>query len=83
MPTLLFRKPKLEPLAEPRTGIIDIGSNSIRLVIYQGPERLPAILFNEKVMAGLGRGLSETGTIGKDGLAKAGLALARFAAVAR
>ncbi|QNA83938.1 Ppx/GppA family phosphatase [Sphingomonas sp. So64.6b] len=83
MPTLLFRKPKLEPQAEPRTGIIDIGSNSIRLVIYQGPERLPAILFNEKVMAGLGRGLSETGAIGKDGLAKAGLALARFAAVAR
>jgi len=49
--TLLFRKPKPDPVAEPRTGIIDIGSNSIRLVVYQGPERLPAVLFNEKVMA--------------------------------
>jgi exopolyphosphatase/guanosine-5'-triphosphate,3'-diphosphate pyrophosphatase len=68
---------------EPRTGIIDIGSNSIRLVVYQGPERLPAILFNEKVMAGLGRGLAETGAISADGLKMASSALARFAAVAR
>ncbi|MGH6613205.1 Ppx/GppA family phosphatase [Sphingomonas sp.] len=82
MQTSLFRKPKADPAGEPRTGIIDIGSNSIRLVIYQGPERLPAILFNEKVMAGLGRGLSETGKIAPDGLVKAGHALARFAAVA-
>ena len=68
---------------EPRTGIIDIGSNSIRLVVYQGPERLPAILFNEKVMAGLGRGLAETGAIGPDGMRMAKDALARFGAVAR
>jgi exopolyphosphatase/guanosine-5'-triphosphate,3'-diphosphate pyrophosphatase len=64
---------------EPRTGIIDIGSNSIRLVVYQGPERLPATLFNEKVMAGLG----ETGAIAATGLVVAKNALARFAAVAR
>ncbi|MES2057460.1 MAG: Ppx/GppA family phosphatase [Pseudomonadota bacterium] len=83
MPTLSFRKPRADPSVEPRTGIIDIGSNSIRLVIYQGPERLPAILFNEKVMAGLGRGLSETGAIAPEGLLKASQALARFAAVAR
>ncbi|WP_339426682.1 hypothetical protein, partial [Pseudomonas proteolytica] len=83
MATLLFRKAKPEITGEPRTGIIDIGSNSIRLVVYQGPERLPAILFNEKVMAGLGRGLAETGTIAESGLAVASDALARFAAVAR
>ncbi|MDX5984901.1 Ppx/GppA family phosphatase [Sphingomonas echinoides] len=83
MATLLFRKAKPEVTGEPRTGIIDIGSNSIRLVVYQGPERLPAILFNEKVMAGLGRGLAETGTIAESGLAVASDALARFAAVAR
>ncbi|MEG3175208.1 Ppx/GppA family phosphatase [Sphingomonas sp. RB3P16] len=67
----------------PRTAIIDIGSNSIRLVVYQGPERLPATLFNEKVMAGLGRGLAETGAIAESGLTVASDALARFAAVAR
>ncbi len=83
MATLLFRKPGVETTGEPRTGIIDIGSNSIRLVVYQGPERLPAILFNEKVMAGLGRGLAETGAIAGPALDVAADALARFAAVAR
>ncbi len=67
----------------PRTAIIDIGSNSIRLVVYQGPARLPAILFNEKVMAGLGRGLAATGAIEPGALRKAAVALARFAAIAR
>lgn len=87
----IFRKTRTESdgapggdcVDEPRTGIIDIGSNSIRLVVYQGPERLPAILFNEKVMAGLGRGLAETGAIAADGLKMARDALARFAAVSR
>lgn len=83
MATLLLRKPRSDLAIEPRTGIIDIGSNSIRLVVYQGPERLPAILFNEKVMAGLGRGLAETGAIAETALAVATEALARFAAVAR
>lgn len=66
-----------------RTAIIDIGSNSIRLVVYQGPPRLPAILFNEKVLAGLGRSLAQTGTIDEDAFALAGAALARFGALAR
>ncbi|WP_242139012.1 Ppx/GppA family phosphatase [Sphingomonas sp. TREG-RG-20F-R18-01] len=91
MATIIFRKPK--PVGGPvpppaangaeRTGIIDIGSNSIRLVVYQGPDRLPATLFNEKVMAGLGRGLAETGAIAREALATGSVALARFAAVAR
>ncbi len=68
---------------EPRTAIIDIGSNSIRLVVYQGPPRLPAILFNEKVLAGLGRSLAESGSIDDQAMALAHTALRRFAAVAR
>ena len=84
MATLLFRKPKAETSdAPPRTGIIDIGSNSIRLVVYQGPARLPATLFNEKVMAGLGKGLAETGELAADAMELAIEALERFAAVAR
>ena len=83
MATLLFRRPRVDTIGDPRTGIIDIGSNSIRLVVYQGPARLPAILFNEKVMAGLGRGFAETGAIDPDAMKTARVALARFAAVAR
>lgn len=73
----------MEAAADPLTAIIDIGSNSIRLVVYQGPARLPAVLFNEKVMAGLGRGFAETGAIDTEALKVARMALARFAAVAR
>ena len=62
----------------PRTAIVDIGSNSIRLVVYQGPVRVPAILFNEKVMAGLGKELSTTGAIGKEAMALAVRGLKRF-----
>lgn len=84
MATMLFRKPKPDSAGpDTRVAIIDIGSNSVRLVVYRGAARLPAILFNEKVMAGLGRGLSETGAIGAGSLALARAALARFALLAR
>lgn len=61
-----------------RTAIVDIGSNSIRLVVYQGPARVPAILFNEKVMAGLGKELATTGAIGEDSMQLAVRGLKRF-----
>lgn len=83
MATLLFRKSKPETAADPRTAIIDIGSNSIRLVVYQGPARLPAILFNEKVMAGLGRSIGADGRIDKKAIDVAMSALTRFATLAR
>lgn len=82
--SLLFRKPRAEPVpSAQRTAIIDIGSNSIRLVVYDGAARLPATLFNEKVMAGLGRSLTETGAIDETALTMATTALARFASLAR
>jgi len=61
------------------SAIIDIGSNSVRLVVYQGPARVPAPIFNEKVMAGLGRGLADTGAIDGEAMALARTALERFA----
>lgn len=61
-----------------RIGIIDIGSNSIRLVVYDRLARMPAVLFNEKVMAGLGRGLAETGALDAEAIARALIALRRF-----
>lgn len=84
MAVRLFNRTRAEPDAMvDRTAIIDIGSNSIRLVVYQGPARLPSILFNEKVMAGLGRSLADTGAIEESALEAARAALARFALLAR
>lgn len=64
-----------------RAGIIDIGSNSVRLVIYDvfGASLLPS--FNEKVMAGLGEGLMETGRLSKTGVDAAISALSRYRAI--
>jgi exopolyphosphatase/guanosine-5'-triphosphate,3'-diphosphate pyrophosphatase len=59
-------------------GIIDIGSNSIRLVIYEGEGRIPSILFNEKIMAGLGKGLAKSGQLDPDAVKRTVAALARF-----
>lgn len=64
-------------------GIIDIGSNSIRLVVYGGSERVPSTLFNEKVMAGLGRTIGSDGQLHDDSIALAVEALARFRMVTR
>ncbi|MBN8814791.1 MAG: Ppx/GppA family phosphatase [Sphingomonas sp.] len=85
MATLPFSKPRAAPAVvdtPPRTAIIDIGSNSIRLVVYQGPARLPATLFNEKVMAGLGKGLAQNGKLTPESIKLAIETLERFAALA-
>lgn len=66
-----------------RHAIIDIGSNSIRLVVFGGPPRAPVTLFNEKVMAGLGRGLKPGGRLDPEAVGLALHALARFAAILR
>jgi exopolyphosphatase / guanosine-5'-triphosphate,3'-diphosphate pyrophosphatase len=74
----------LDPLAAAeRIGVIDLGSNSLRLVVF---ERLGAAvfpLFNEKVMCGLGRGISSTGRLNPEGVALALVNLHRFVAFAR
>ena len=57
--------------AEQPVAIIDIGSNSVRLVVYSGATRIPSVIFNEKVMAGLGRGVGETGAIAPRGARRA------------
>ena len=61
--------------AEP-TAIIDIGSNSVRLVVYAGPPRIPTPIFNEKVLAGLGSG--PEGALPEEPRARALAALSRF-----
>ena len=41
-----------------RVGVVDVGSNSIHMVVFDGAARSPAYFYNEKVMAGLGQGLA-------------------------
>ena len=60
---------------------VDIGSNSVRLVLYRLEGRAIWTVFNEKVLAGLGRDLASTGRLSEDGAAMALTALKRFAAV--
>lgn len=66
-----------------KVGIIDIGSNSVRLVIYDGMKRAPMPVFNEKVMCELGKGVAETGMLNPEGVALARECIARFLAMAR
>ncbi len=58
--------------------IVDIGSNSVRLVAYEGLARAPTAIFNEKVLCGLGRGVMITGQLPQEGIDKALQALLRF-----
>lgn len=61
--------------------VIDIGSNSVRMVLYRLEGRAIWTVFNEKVLAGLGRDLPETGRLSPQGVEMAMTALRRFAAV--
>ena len=66
-----------------RVGVIDVGSNSVRMVVFDGAARSPAYFYNEKVMCGLGKGMSETGRLNPEGRDRALSAMNRFAALAK
>jgi len=64
-----------------RAAVVDVGSNSVRLVVYDGPARIPDVFANEKTLCGLGRDLARTGRLAPDGVTRAKAALTRFAAM--
>lgn len=64
-------------------GIIDIGSNTVRLVVYDGLRRTPMPLFNEKATCALGTGLESTGRLNPEGVPMALQAIERFVLLAR
>ncbi|WP_088311498.1 Ppx/GppA phosphatase family protein [Novosphingobium sp. B 225] len=66
-----------------RQAIIDIGSNSIRLVVFGGDPRAPQVLYDDKVSAVLGRGVVARGLLDRRDMALALKTLARFAALLR
>ena len=63
-------------------GIIDIGSNSVRLVVYDQLGRAPLPRFNEKSLCRLGDGLAQTGRISEEGYHRTIEAVRRFRAIA-
>jgi exopolyphosphatase / guanosine-5'-triphosphate,3'-diphosphate pyrophosphatase len=63
--------------------VIDIGSNSVRLVVYESMERSLISVFNEKTLCGLGREVQSTGLLAPDAVAKALTALRRFHALCK
>jgi len=70
------RLPGIAPVS-----VIDIGSNSVRVVIYEGLSRAPTILFNEKVLCGLGKGLGSSGRMDEEAVERALASLRRFRAL--
>lgn len=76
----LFDDPSARALS--RVGVVDVGSNSVRMVVFDGAARSPAYFYNEKIMCGLGKGLAETGRLNPEGRKRALAALKRFALLA-
>ena len=70
--------PRYRPVA-----VVDIGSNSVRLVVYDGLRRSPAPIFNEKILCGLGKGVAITEKLNEAAIVRALGALRRFKALAK
>ncbi|MBI1275695.1 hypothetical protein GC177_06960 [bacterium] len=75
--------PEMVHVTPKRVGLIDIGSNSVRLVLYDRVGKVPLATFNEKVQCALGQGLAMTGRLNPIGKERAALAIKRFVALAR
>ena len=82
----LFGRPLFEDSAArdlSRVGVVDVGSNSVRMVVFDGAARSPAYFFNEKIMCALGSDLPETGRLSVVGRARALSAIRRFQQLAK
>lgn len=75
--TPLFSDPDI--LGLKRVAVVDVGSNSVRLVVFDGAARSPAYFYNEKVLCGLGASLVRTGKLDPEGKKRALAAIKRFA----
>ena len=76
--------PSTAPLGKTGTvAVIDVGSNSIRLVVYKGPRRAPLPVLDEKVSCGLGRGMDREGMMSPQSMDLALRTVSRFVDIAR
>ena len=88
VPSVSRRHEELATVKRPRkrassVAVIDIGSNSVRLVVYEAMARSLITIFNEKALCGLGREVQTTGLLAPDAVAKALTSLRRFRALCR
>jgi len=60
-----------------------VGSNSVRLVVFDGAARSPAYFYNEKIMCALGAGMANSGRLNPDGRRRALAAIDRFVHLAK
>lgn len=67
-----------DQLGDEKVAVIDIGSNSVRMVVFADSNPVPNVVFNEKIMSGLGRSLLNTGRLDPDGIQSALVNLGRF-----
>ena len=75
--------PYAPPASRPRRGVVDLGSNSVRLVVYEGDSRNPMPIFNEKAVLRLGLGLQSSGRLNEDGVARALNVMRRYYLIAK
>src|ERR1700760_3576413 len=75
--------PYAPPPGLPRCGVVDLGSNSVRLVGFEGHTRNPVAIFNEKAVLRLGRGVHGTKRLNDEGMGLAFTVMHRYHAVAR
>lgn len=78
---MFLHKRRSRSTSEGERAIIDIGSNTVRLVVFDGPPRAPQVVINEKVSAKLGKGVYETGELAPKARQAALSALARYALI--
>jgi len=74
---------RTEPPSYRPVAVVDIGSNSVRLVVYDGLRRSPTPVFNEKILCGLGKGVAITGKLNEAAIVRALAALRRFRTLAK
>jgi exopolyphosphatase / guanosine-5'-triphosphate,3'-diphosphate pyrophosphatase len=76
-PKLFANSPVRSEVKGP-VAVVDIGSNSVRLVVYDGLGRAPTPIFNEKTLCAIGHGVATTGELSAAGVEKALASLRRF-----
>jgi len=70
-------------ISKNQLAVIDVGSNSVRMVVYPAAALAAPPLFNEKAMCGLGRGQVRGGALGAEAMQRAIDIIARFAHLAQ
>ncbi len=72
-----------DPAPRPWQAVVDIGSNSVRLVVFDVSQRIPKAVFNEKVLCGLGRGVGRDGALDDEAVQATLETLTRFRGLAQ